>query len=55
MTTLSIFTPEEAEEIVSLPYRVGAHVSYSEDESGELDDALEAKALVSALEHVVQV
>ena len=54
MTTLSSFTPEEADLIVSLPYRVGMHVSYSEDEGGELDDTLEMKALEGALRKAVQ-
>ncbi|MCK5385138.1 MAG: hypothetical protein KAJ29_06125 [Alphaproteobacteria bacterium] len=54
MTTLSSFTPEEADLIISLPYRVGMHVSYSEDEGGERDDALEMKALESVLRDVVK-
>ena len=54
MTTLSSFTPEEADLIVSLPYRVGMNVSYSEDEGGELDDALEMKALEAKLRDVSQ-
>ncbi len=52
MTTLSSFTPEDADLIVSLPYRVGMHVSYSEDESGELDDSLEMKAMETKLREV---
>jgi hypothetical protein len=54
MTTLSSFTPEDADLIVSLPYRVGMHVSYSEDESGELDDTLEMKALETQLREVAE-
>jgi hypothetical protein len=54
MTTLSSFTPEEADLIISLPYRVGMNVSYSEDEGGELDDVLEMKALEAALREAVQ-
>jgi|GEM_PF-759217 len=54
MTTLSSFTPEEVDLIISLPYRVGMHVSYSEDEGGELDDTLEIKALGSTLREFAQ-
>ncbi len=54
MTTLSSFTPEETELIVSLPYRVGMNVSFSEDEGGELDDSLELKALETKLREVLQ-
>ncbi len=54
MTTLSSFTPEEADLIVSLPYRIGMNVSYSEDEGGELDDTLEMKALETKLRDMEQ-
>ncbi|MFP4097512.1 MAG: hypothetical protein ACLFP8_01030 [Alphaproteobacteria bacterium] len=54
MTILSSFTSEEAELIISLPYRVGMHVSYSEDEDGERDDELEMKALKTALREEAQ-
>jgi len=54
MTILSSYTPEEVDLIISLPYRVGMNVSYSEDESGDVDDVLEMKALESVLQNVVQ-
>ncbi|MCK5374160.1 MAG: hypothetical protein KAJ40_02650 [Alphaproteobacteria bacterium] len=54
MTILSSFTPEDAELIISLPYRIGLHVSYSEDESGEQDDKLETQALEKTLLSVMQ-
>lgn len=53
MSVLSSFSPEEADLIISLPYRVGMYVSYSEDEDGRLDDTLEMKALEDALKKSV--
>ena len=38
MTILSHYSPEEIEQIVSLPYRAGMNVSYAEDEDGERDE-----------------
>lgn len=49
MTALSSFTPEQVEKIISLPYRVGLHISYAEDEGGERDDDLEMRALNACL------
>ncbi len=45
MTQLSVFSPEDLESIVSLPYRVAMNVSYAEDEDGDQDDELETRAL----------
>jgi len=45
MAKLSDFSAEDVDLIVSLPYRVGMHVSFADDEDGEQDDALEMKAL----------
>lgn len=52
MTALSIFTDEEQELIISLPYRAGLWVSYAEDEDGEEDDEKEMAALESALTEI---
>lgn len=54
MTQLSAFSAEEVETIVSLPYRVGIHVSYADDEDGEQDDELETRALEACLKEVVK-
>ena len=54
MTILSSFTSEDAELIISLPYRIGMHISYSEDEEGEKDDRLEMQALEKSLSNVMQ-
>lgn len=54
MTQLSDFSPEETALIISLPYRVGMHVSYADDEHGENDDELEMKALAACIKEVVR-
>ncbi len=50
MTILSHYSPEEIEQIVSLPYRAGMNVSYAEDEDGERDDELEMQALENTIQ-----
>ena len=52
MTVLSDFPETEVELVVSLPYRVGLHVSYADDEEGEQDDELEMAALEACLKAV---
>ncbi len=52
MTQLSDFSPEEIGAIVALPYRVGMHVSFAEDEDGEQDDALEMRALEACIREI---
>lgn len=54
MTSLSDFSDQDAEVIVSLPYRVGMHVSYADDEDGEGDDELEMRALEACMREVVK-
>ncbi len=49
MTSLSDFSPEDRDIIASLPYRVGIHVSYADDEDGERDDELEVLAMEGCL------
>lgn len=49
MTQLSVFTDEQIDLIVSVPYRIGMNVSYAEDEDGELDDEREMRALEACL------
>jgi hypothetical protein len=51
MTSLADFTKEEADLIVSLPYKAGMWVSHSEDQDGESDDTHENKALTTCLRH----
>jgi hypothetical protein len=51
MTSLNDFTKDEAELIVSLPYKAGMWVSHSEDQDGEKDDTHENKALSACLRH----
>ena len=53
MTILSDFSVDDFELIVSLPYRVGLHVSYADDEEGEQDDEREMAALEACLKAVV--
>ncbi|MCB1783857.1 MAG: hypothetical protein KDI13_07655 [Alphaproteobacteria bacterium] len=55
MSQLSVFTADERALIVSLPYRVGVHISYVEDEDGEEDDTLEMKALEVCIREVAKV
>lgn len=54
MTQLSAFTPEEADIIISLPYRVGINVSHVEDEESEVDDEREMSALESCFKEIVK-
>ncbi len=54
MTSLSDFSESEVELLVSLPYRVGLHVSYADDEDGEQDDEREMAALEACLQAVVR-
>lgn len=54
MTVLSDFSEDEADLIVSLPYRVGLHVSYADDEDGEQDDEQEMEALEACLKEMSQ-
>ena len=55
MTQLSDFSPEEAETLVSLLWRVGMHISFAEDEDGEQDDAQETAALESCIAEIARV
>ncbi len=54
MTQLSCFSDEDAELIISLPYRVGINVSYADDEDGQRDDDLEMQALSACLQEIVK-
>ncbi len=54
MTNLSYFSDEDVELIVSLPYRVGMHVSYADDEEGEQDDEREMQALEACIKEVAK-
>ena len=54
MTQLSSFSDDDREIIVSLPYRVGMHMSYAEDEDGERDDELEISALKACISEVAK-
>ncbi len=54
MTKLSFFTDEEVNTIISLPYRVGMHVSYAEDEEGEVDDEREMRALELCIREIAR-
>ncbi len=54
MTQLSSFSDDDRELIVALPYRVGMHMSYAEDEDGERDDELEIRALKSCISEVAK-
>lgn len=51
MTTLNDFTKDEAELLVSLPYKTGMWISHSEDHDGDRDDADEDKSLAACLRH----
>lgn len=51
MTSLSDFTKDEADLLVSLPYKAGMWVSHSEDHDGERDDSYEDKVLAACLRH----
>ncbi len=48
-TQLHVFSAEDTELIVSLPYRAALNVSYAEDEDGEQDDELEMRALETSI------
>ena len=52
MTQLSDFSAEEAELLVSLPYKVGVFISHADDVDGERDDQREIKALESCIRAV---
>jgi hypothetical protein len=52
--TLSSFTPEDAEILVSLPYKVGVWVSHADDEEGDADDERENKALESCIRAIAK-
>lgn len=54
MSQLSLFSPEDAELLVSLPYRVGVSISFTEDEEGEGDDDREMEALESCIKEVAK-
>ena len=54
MTQLSDFSSEEIGSIVALPYRVGMHVSFAEDEDGEQDDELEMRALEACIREIAK-
>lgn len=49
MTSLADFSKEEADLLISLPYKAGMWVSHSEDHDGEKDDTHENKALTACL------
>jgi hypothetical protein len=49
MSQLSSFPAADLDTIVSLPYRVGIHVSYAEDEDGDSDDENEMRAIHRAI------
>ena len=55
MAKLSFFTEEDVLSIISLPYRVGMHVSYAEDEDGEEDDEREMRALEVCIREIARV
>jgi hypothetical protein len=54
MAQLSSFTAEEAELLVSLPYKVGIWVSHADDVEGEGDDERESKALQSCIKAIAK-
>lgn len=55
MTQLSSFSSDDVELIVSLPYRVGMHVSFSEDEDGDQDDKRELSALEDCIKEIYKI
>lgn len=55
MSQLSAFTSEDAELIVSLPYRVGVSISHTEDEEGEADDEQEMEALEACINQIARI
>jgi hypothetical protein len=54
MSQLAAFTPEDAELLISLPYRVGINVSHTEDEEGEVDDEREMEALEACIKQIAR-
>ena len=54
MTQLSAFSAEDADLLVSLPYRVGVSISFTEDEEGEGDDEREMEALEECIKQVAK-
>jgi hypothetical protein len=54
MTALSEFTDEQVSLLISLPYKVGVWISYTDDAEGEDDDEREMKALRSCLRAVAK-
>lgn len=52
MTSLAHFSAEEAELLISLPYRVGVHMSHIDDEDGEVDDRREMASLKACIQAV---
>lgn len=49
MSSLSVFSHEEIEKIISLPFKVGICVSHAEDEDGDDDDEKETLALEKSI------
>lgn len=54
MSVLSGFSDDELQLLISLPYKVGVYVADADDEEGELDDEVEARALEACLRAVAQ-
>jgi hypothetical protein len=54
MASLSDFTDEQAALLISLPYKTGVWISYSDDAEGEDDDEREMKALRACLRAVAK-
>ncbi|MCB1682776.1 MAG: hypothetical protein KDI61_07620 [Alphaproteobacteria bacterium] len=54
MSELSVFSPEDTELLISLPYRVGVSISYTEDEEGEMDDVYEMEALEACIRQIAK-
>ncbi|MCK5284611.1 MAG: hypothetical protein KAJ86_03400 [Alphaproteobacteria bacterium] len=54
MSELLLFSKEEQQLLISLPYKIGMWVSYADDVDGEDDDALEGKALEGCIEAIAR-
>ncbi len=54
MSELSIFSDEETDLLVSLPYKVGVWVSHADDEDGEIDDEREMTSLAVCIKAVAK-
>ncbi len=54
MTQISDFSNEDTEIIISLPYRVGMHISYADDEDGEQDDEREMQAIEVCIKEIAK-